>query len=367
MGSPTLTMRGWIPESIWSRLGLAGAFVGVTGVLFWWRGPDWDEVGDAFRVVSWSWIWAAVGLNLLSVFVRSFAWRTVIDHSMPPPHPRYRSVFSAFSIGLLGNAVLPGRIGELARVAVLARKLPRGRGMWATLVGTVFAHRVFDLVAVIALIAFVAATAEIPEWALTGLLIVVIVGVLLLAFSFAGARRHQRSVLDGLGRVRLLVTMARHGLGVMREPFGAGAAVLFQCAGWGFQLLAVYAAMRGFRIDEPLAAAGLVLLLMNAATIVTLWPGNVGLLQAAVALPLVGYGIDYAHGFAFGIGLQAVEASVGVALGLIFLAREGISFATLRQMPEGGPVEAAAATAAAGRAASTAIEEGGRARARVPG
>ena len=363
----TPSARAWIPGSTAGRLGLAGAFLAVAGVLFWWRGPDWDEVGDAFRVVSWSWIWAGVGLNLLSVLVRSLAWRTVILYSMPPPHPRYRSVFSAFSIGLLGNAVLPGRIGEVARVAVLAPKLPRRRGLWATLVGTVFAHRVFDLVAVIGLIAFVAATAVIPEWALTGLLVVVVAGVLLLGFSIASARRHQRSVLQGLGRVRLLVTMARHGLGVMREPRAAATALLFQCSGWALQLLAVYAVMRGFRIDEPLAAAGLVLLLMNAATIVTLWPGNVGLLQAAVALPLVGYGIAYAHGFAFGIGLQAVEASVGVVLGLLALAREGISFATLRKMPEGRGVEEAAAAAAEDRAAPPAVEGRGRARARVPG
>ena len=66
-----------------------------------------------------------------------------------PPHPRYITVFSAFSVGLFANAVLPGRIGELARVAVLTRKLRlRGRenGIWAALVGTVFAHRLFDLV-----------------------------------------------------------------------------------------------------------------------------------------------------------------------------------------------------------------------------
>jgi hypothetical protein len=77
-----------------------------------------------------------------------------------------------------------------------------------------------------------------------------------------------------------------------------------------------------------------VLVLMNVATIVPLWPGNVGLVQVAVATPLVNYGIAYAHGIAFGIGLQAIEASVGIGIGLVFLAREGLSFATLRQMEQ---------------------------------
>jgi len=48
--------------------------------------------------------------------------------------------------------VLPGRIGELARVAVLTRRMKRKREAGATLVGTVFAHRVFDLFPMLLLI-----------------------------------------------------------------------------------------------------------------------------------------------------------------------------------------------------------------------
>ena len=40
-----------------------------------------------------------------------------------------------------------------------------------------------------------------------------------------------------------------------------------------------------------------------------------------------GYGIDSGRGIAFGIGLQAIEVSVGLSLGLLFLAREGLSIA----------------------------------------
>jgi hypothetical protein len=98
----------------------------------------------------------------------------------------------------------------------------------------------------------------------------------------------------------------------MRKPWPAAVAIFFQTMGWACQLLAVYTTMLAFHIHVPLPAAGLVLVLMNVATIFPLWPGNVGLVQAAVALPLVRYGVPYARGFAFGIGLQAIEASVGV-------------------------------------------------------
>jgi len=96
----------------------------------------------------------------------------------------------------------------------------------------------------------------------------------------------------------------------------------------------VYTVMLAFSIDAPLPAAGLVLLLMNVATIFPLWPGNIGLLQAAVALPLRQYGVAYGTGFAFGLVLQAVEMSVGVGVGLVFLAREGLSLGSLRRIEE---------------------------------
>jgi uncharacterized membrane protein YbhN (UPF0104 family) len=206
--------------------------------------------------------------------------------------------------------------------------------LWATLVGTVFAHRVFDLLPVVVLVAWVLATAKIPSWAVTSLEAVLVVGIGLLLFAVLTARRDNRSPLDGLGPVRRLIEMGRRGLGVMHRPLAAAEAIAFQFVGWTCQLFAVYTAMRAFHIHLPISAAGLVLVLMNVATIFPLWPGNFGLLQAAVAFPLVQYGVGYAHAFAFGIGLQAIEASVGVGMGLLFLAHEGLSFATLKRMPE---------------------------------
>jgi uncharacterized protein (TIRG00374 family) len=327
-------------RSGWVRAALVlAAAAGVVAAL-WWRGPAWSGVADAFSAVQWPWVAAAVGLNLLSVLVRALAWRTVIVNAFEKPHPSFLLVFSAFSVGLFANAILPGRIGELARVAVLNRRM-RQAGAWARLLGTVFAHRIFDLVAVIVLVIYVTLTAHIPSWATTSLIAVVVVGVVLFTLAVLGARNDRYAgIEDGLGAVRKVIRLARYGLGVMRRPASAALALLFQLLGWTCQLLAVYTAMRAFGIREALPAAGLVLVLMNVATIFPLWPGNIGLVQAAVALPLFTYyGVDKARGIAFGFGLQAIEASVGISVGLIFLAREGLSIAMLRVMPDAAQAE----------------------------
>ena len=326
-------LRDWIRQP-WTRGGLVVAFIAGVGALLWFHGPHWGDFKDAFTSVRWEWVAAAVGFNLLSIIARSFAWDAVIRSAMPAPHPRFPLVFAAFCVGLLANAVLPGRVGELARVGVLNRHLDsRRRGLWPTLVGTVFAHRVFDLVPVVLLVVFVLVTADIPGWAFTSLVVVLSIGVGLFLFAFASARHHGQTRIEGMGTVRRVVTMARLGLGVMRSPGAAALAIFGQCVGWAFQLLAVWSAMRAFDIHEGLSAAAVVLLLMNVATIIPLWPGNVGLVQVAVATPLVRYGVDYGKGVAFGFGLQAIEASVGVGIGLVFLGREGLSFARLREMP----------------------------------
>ena len=341
------------------------AAVGVFAAL-WWHGPAWGGVADAFAAVEWRWVAAAVGLNLLSVLVRALAWRTVIVQAFEKPHPSFMLVFSAFSVGLFANAILPGRIGELARVAVLNRRM-RLSGAWARLLGTVFAHRVFDLVAVIGLIVYVMLTAHIPDWAVTSLIAVVVVGIVLFTVAVMGARDdHYAGFEEGLGAVRKVVRLARYGLGVMRRPAAAALALLFQLLGWTCQLFAVYTAMRAFGIHEPLPAAGLVLVLMNVATIFPLWPGNVGLVQAAVALPLFTYyGVAKANGIAFGFGLQIIEASVGISVGLLFLAREGLSVAMLRVMPDMAQADTPAREQS--RAEALAETDAERARARLSG
>ena len=340
------------------RASLGLPLLAAVAVLLWWRGPDWNVVYHAFDLVNWAWIAFALGLNLFSVLLRSLAWQLTINQALEPPQPRFDQVFSAFSVGLLGNAVLPGRIGELARVAVLRRHVPRGRGSSGALVGTVFAHRLFDLPAALLLILYVALTAKVPHWAVTSLVVVSIMGGVLFTVAVVSARRRHRPI-DPERSLRRLLEMARQGLAVLRSPLPALGAILLQCAGWFMQLLAVYVALRAFDIHAPLPAAALVLLLMNVATIFPLWPGNIGLLQAAVALPLVQYGVAYSTGFAYALVLQVIEMSVGVGIGLIFLAREGLSFANLRDMPEGeGQAE---------DEAETHPPERRRARARVPG
>ena len=306
---------------------VAAAAAGVVALLVL-HGPDWHAVGRSLAGMSWSWALAAVGLNLASAIARGFAWRTVVDAALPEPHPRTIDVFSAFFVGIFANGVLPGRVGEVARVGVLVRRLPEREGAWPKLLGSVLAHRLLEILPSLALIVWVLAAAKLPGWGRSALLGVFGGAVVALGAGVALARREQD--VAATSRLRATVVRVRQGLGVLRRPRAALLASALQTTAWALQLGAVWIAMRAFHMHLPAIAAGTVLALMNVALILPLWPGNVGLQQAAIALPLIAYGIPYAHGFAYGIGLQAIESSVGYVLGIAFVLREGLTLRTLR-------------------------------------
>ena len=238
-------MKG-VPRSPWLRASMVVPFLAAVVVLLWWRGPDWNVVYHAFDLVNWAWIVFAIGLNLGSVLLRSLAWRLTIDQALDPPHPRFNWIFSAFSIGLLANAILPGWIETLARVAVLRRRLPHGSGTTGLLVGTVFAHRLFDLFPALLLVAYVIKTARIPHWAATSLIIFSVLGLPPAAVISA------RAAPPGSSRA----LSARGPRRLSPGPFGSAAVPGCRASCSSARLVpaaAVYAAMRA---RHPRAARG---------------------------------------------------------------------------------------------------------------
>lgn len=283
--------------------------------------------------VDWKWIAGGVALNVASVIVRSLAWLVVVRQAIPNQRgrPLFGSVFSAFCVGLCANALLPGRVGEVARVSALSRKTRASGAAWPTLLGTVVAHRTFDLIPATLLVGSVLVAVPIPVAAHMRLIALGIaaatVGALIIGFAAARPTRTPMS----FGRAEQLFDQLRRGLTVARSGTRVAEAAALQSLGWLAQLLAVWSVMRAYHIHAGLGAAAAVLLVMNVVTILPFWPGNVGAVQLAIAVPLqAGYHVATTLGIAYGFGLQAVEASVGVILGGFFVVREGLSITSLR-------------------------------------
>ena len=131
---------------------------------------------------------------------------------------------------------------------MLRRHLPHGKGTSATLLGTVFAHRLFDLFPIALLVAYVMATAKLPHWAVTGVVVVGLVGLGLLAVGVLSARRTTGTCpttgsAPRAGCSRWPARASR----CSATPAAAFLAILFQIIGWTLQLLAVLGGDEGVR------------------------------------------------------------------------------------------------------------------------
>jgi uncharacterized membrane protein YbhN (UPF0104 family) len=290
------------------------AAVGVVALLVF-HGPNWGQVWHAFLRMSPWWALAAIFLNFVSCIARAMSWDNVINEAVAEPHPRLIDVFSAFFVGIFANGVLPGRVGEVARVAVLMRRMPdRDRpGLFATLLGTVLAHRILEVFPSIALVLWVLSSAEIPPAARTALWGVLVAGITFVLVGVALARRHEQGGEEAKGRFGEILARAREGLGILRRPVPALISTGWQTLGWVLQLFAVYVTLLAFDIHVPLVAA------------------------AAIAVPLTAYGIPLGQAVAYGLALQAIESSVGYTFGIAALFREGLSFGGLRAMGASDP------------------------------
>jgi uncharacterized membrane protein YbhN (UPF0104 family) len=277
--------------------------------------------------VVWSWIIVSLLLNLASVAGKAVVWKAALD-ALPGRPARYGQVVPALFIGFLLNSVLFARVGELARVAVLARRrrLAGESIPAATIAGTALAEQLVLGVALALSVVALAPVMHLPHM----LWVLVVAFVLVLAALVAVLMVVLRTAR---GRLAHLISGLSSGQALFSRPRATALAVAAGTISWGAQIAGIWAALEAFGIHVGLAGAGLVFVSSTIVQLFPFWPGNLGIFQLGVSAPLVhAYAVSTAGAVAFSVGLQLVEGLLGVGLGLVFLAREGLSLSGARQL-----------------------------------
>jgi len=105
--------------------------------------------------INYFWIFPAVLVVLTSFILRVFRWQIILESA---GKVSFWQAFHPLMIGFMINCILPGRVGEVARPAVLNKKenIPFSTGL-----ATVAAERVFDVSILIIFFAALLATVHI--------------------------------------------------------------------------------------------------------------------------------------------------------------------------------------------------------------
>jgi phosphatidylinositol alpha-mannosyltransferase len=284
---------------------------------------------------------AALTFALLStaLIARAECWYVILRGTLAGTRISRLVAARATMIGVMVSATVPGRLGEPARVFVVARRTDDPRNCIALVAGTVLAQTLLNMAAILALASVLLASFTLSRdatWAigLAAAIPVVVVGVVL-----TGPRLLDRAArkTTALGRaaafVRTETKRIRGGLRVFRRPRDAFHAVVAQLVAWSLQLLACDALLSAFGIATPsrVGTAAAVLVATNVAAVVPVTPGNVGVFQAACVAVLAASGVGSGRALAYGIALQLLEVSTAILLGLPALLAEGLRPHDLRR------------------------------------
>jgi uncharacterized membrane protein YbhN (UPF0104 family) len=278
--------------------------------------------------VVWGWIIASLLLNLASVAGKAVVWKAALDALPGQRTVRYGHVVPALFIGFLLNSVLFARVGELARVAVLARRRRlAGESIPAsTIAGTALAEQLVLGVALALAVVALAPVMHLPSmiWQILAAFVLVLAAV---AGALVMVLRKAR------GRLAQVISGLSSGQALFSRPRATALAMAAGTFSWAAQIAGIWAALEAFGIHVGLAGAGLVFVSSTVVQLFPFWPGNLGIFQLGVTAPLVNaYAVSTASAVAFSVGLQLVEALLGVGLGLVFLAREGLSLSGARAL-----------------------------------
>lgn len=308
-----------------AALGLA---VSVSAVALLLRVVDGAGAVQALARLDLRWLALPLAAVLGQFVLRTQRWRGLLAATSGTTLP-FAAVGSSLAVGYLGNAVLPARLGEVARVLFVSRR--HGLSL-AHATASVVLERMVDVMALASL-----GVVVVGGLSLTGapllLLVLPASAGLLGGVRWMAPRLRDPAPAERLARLR---RAANHFLRALVAVSWRAllAAYALSVLAWLGDTIVVWSAGRGLDIAlDPVQAMGIGI----AAALSTALPsagGYVGTYELAVVAVGVGLGIPAADALSLAIVSHVVAVVPPAATGAVVLARSGRSLAGANQTTE---------------------------------
>lgn len=322
-------------------------------VVFFLLGVNLEEVWGEMRGGHTGFLLLASLMQALLYLLRALRWRLLLR---PIGRVRYGIALRATMIGFGLSAMLPARPGEVARAYVLARRV--GFSTTATFATIIF-ERLLDLITVLLLFGafltfFDPGVEHLNARVLTALKVGATVSgaasliALWAAFTIAGRPGALNWIFGPLSRllprraaeiVDGLAAKVASGLSVVRQPGVLVGALVVSIILWLTIAVGAWAAVSAYRLAIPFTGTFLLLALLLVGVAVPT-PGAVGGFHAAFYLGLTAfYGASPDSAAAAAIVFHALSFIPVALVGLILMAQEGMTFASVRHAAAGKNAE----------------------------
>jgi uncharacterized protein (TIRG00374 family) len=318
---------------------------GLSGILLWvvLRKIDLARSVQTILAINGKYFTISLCFYLLTIYFRSVRWRHLLEADPPIP---VAALFSATSIGLMVNNILPVRMGDVARSYLIGI---RAKVSGVTAFATLAVERIVDAFCLLSILAFYLRAVHGGQMQQVGMRMValgvafVIVLGAGIALLYLASIRHRwmEDLISGLLEARFpgishkvlaLFSKAVAGFSALRSGRQLAWIFLFTLCLWFSGAASYFSLMRSFSLPLGFGSALLVLVFVTFGVAFPSAPGFAGTFHAFCILGLSMVGIQnptLAASYAF--TLHGTEWLSATALGFYFLWREGLSLRTLRQ------------------------------------
>ena len=190
-------------------LGILVSIVSLAAVVWWASKQEAPTLPDTPTEILA--LIGAIVLYALATVVRSERWQRLLVDEGAKPHRA--DTYALTVVGYMGNNVLPARAGDAIRVVLMA---PRAETSKRTVVGTLLAERLLDVVVLVVLFVVVGygLLGEVGGDSVELIAIVAIVGVAALGVGWRIVTRNERlhGALAPIASATLGMRRAHHGL-----------------------------------------------------------------------------------------------------------------------------------------------------------
>lgn len=315
---------------------VAGLALGALLVYLSVRGIDLDGVADGFRTIRYGYAIPILAALFLMQFLRSFRWGLILN---PLEKVGQLSLFSVTSVGFLAIIAVPARLGELVRPYLITKK---SRIPMSSALGTIFAERLLDSIALLIIAVFVLFFTPLPPWVVRSgfLLLLLTLALFVLMFLLIVRRESSRKVLGPLvrrlparhaERIKRIVARFLEGFRIMADP-----ALLMSVGGlsiiiWLVDVLAIHLLFLAFGFQLPAVAAFVVMIILIIGIAIPAAPGFIGNWHYFCVLGLSIFGVPKTDALTFAIIYHFLSIGIVIVLGLIFLPFNRFSVSDLRR------------------------------------
>lgn len=305
--------------------GLIGIAISVAAIWILLQSVDLDAALAILGQADPTWVLAMIVVETLDVASRAARWRALLAPIAPVPYAR---VLGFTYIGYLANNVLPARLGELVRSALLGTREGLSR---TTVLGTVVVERIVDAAIVVAVAAVAVVLLSVGGIVATAVLLgAAFVGLLVLGL-IAGLVFHRLPGADRLARfvarwpiIPNLAARLRDGLAVAGRASTVAVAIGFSLVAWTMSALTFMFGGMAVGLELTFVEAALLTSGVALATIVPSGPGYVGTFELTAVAIATTLGADPDRAFAMALLVHAIILAGTSVGGVIALAIPGV-------------------------------------------